>query len=60
MTETEVSIETHFGQAERAVLHKVVMQGSVPGGLICSNQISKLCNKLYDEGNVYIIGETAL
>ena len=47
-------VETHFGQSDRAELHKVVMQGSVPGGLLCSNQLSKLCNKLHKEGDVYM------
>ena len=32
----------------------MVMQGSVPGGVICSNQISKLSNKLFAEGDVYM------
>ena len=51
---TLMSVETSFGKSERTELQKVVMQGSVPGGLICSNQISKLCNKLYKEGDVYM------
>ena len=32
------------------------MQGSVPGGTLCSNQLSKLCNKAYDTGDVYMYG----
>ena len=51
---TRMCVETCFGKSDRAELHNVVMQGSVPGGLICSNQISKLCNKLYREGDVYM------
>ena len=51
---TRMCVETHFGQSDRAELHKVVMQGSVPGGLLCSNQLSKLCNKLHKEGDVYM------
>ncbi len=51
---TRMCVETSFGKSERSELQKVVMQGSVPGGLICSNQISKLCNKLYREGDVYM------
>ena len=47
-------VETSFGRSDRVDLHKVVMQGSVPGGMICSNQISKICNKMYKEGNVYM------
>ena len=51
---TRMCVETHFGQSDRAELHKVVMQGSVPGGMICSNQLSKLCNNLHKEGDVYM------
>ena len=51
---TRMCIETTFGISERVELNNVVMQGSVPGGLFCSNQLSKLCNKLYSEGNVYM------
>ena len=51
---TQMCVETNFGQSERAELNKVVMQGSVPGGLICSNQLSKLCNRLFKEGNVFM------
>ena len=51
---TRMCVETTFGISERVELNNVVMQGSVPGGLFCSNQLSKLCNKLYSEGNVYM------
>ena len=51
---TRMCVETQFGQSDRVELGKVVMQGSVPGGLICSNQLSKLCNKLYKDGDVYM------
>ena len=51
---TEMCVDTSFGQSERVRLENVVMQGSVSGGTICSNQISKLCNKSFDEGNVYM------
>ena len=54
---TSMCVETNFGKTERTDLDKVVMQGSVPGGLICSNQISKICNKLYKEGNYYMYRE---
>ena len=53
---TRMCVETNFGKSERVELNKIVMQGSVPGGLFCSNQLSKLCNKLYNEGNVYMYG----
>ena len=51
---TRMCVETTIGKSERVVLKRVVMQGSVTGGMICSNQISKLCNKLYSEGEVYM------
>ena len=54
---TQMCVETNFGKSMRTELNKIVMQGSVPGGLICSNQISKLCNRLYEEGNVYMYDE---
>ena len=53
---TEMCVETPFGRSERVTLNKVVMQGSVSGGTICSNQISKLCNQTYSEGSVYMYG----
>ena len=56
-SKTRMCVETNFGRSERVELNKVVMQGSVPGGLICSNQISKVCNKLFQEGNVYMYRE---
>ena len=51
---TRMCVETSFGKSDRVELNKVVMQGSVPGGVICSNQISKLCHKLFKEGDVYM------
>ncbi len=53
-SKTQMCVETNFGQSERAELTKVVMQGSVTGGSYCSNQISKICNKLYEDGDVYM------
>ena len=53
-SKTRMCVETNFWSSERVELNKVVMQGSVPGGLICSNQVSKVCNKLFQEGNVYM------
>ena len=50
-------VETSFGRSDRVKLNKVVMQGSVSGGFICSNQIAKICNKLYEEGDVYMYRE---
>ena len=54
---TRMCVETSYGKSERVELNKVVMQGSVPGGMFCSNQLSKLCNKMYREGNVYMYAE---
>ena len=51
---TRMCVETNFGRSPRVELQKVVMQGSVPGGMICSNQLSKLCNRMYKEGHVYM------
>ena len=51
---TSMLVETNFGRSQRVTLHKIVMQGSVPGGTLCSNQISKLCNKSFSEGDVYM------
>jgi hypothetical protein len=51
---TDMCIETSFGRSSRAKLQKVVMQGSVTGGTFCSNQVSKLCNKTFGEGDVYM------
>ena len=51
---TRMCVETKFGQSDRVELNNVVMQGSVPGGTYCSNQISKVCNKLYEDGDVYM------
>ncbi len=51
---TNMCVETSFGKSERATLKSVVMQGSVTGGTLCSNQLSKLCNESYNEGMVYM------
>ena len=51
---TRMCVETQFGRTDRAELSKVVMQGSVPGGVFCSNQLVKLCHKLYKDGDVYM------
>ena len=53
---TEMCVETKFGKSKRVTLNNIVMQGSVSGGTICSNQISKICNKTYDDGSVYMYG----
>ena len=47
-------VETKFGRSDRANLKKVVMQGSVTGGMFCSNQLSKLCNDFYKSGSIYM------
>ena len=51
---TKMLVETNFGRSDRTELNKVVMQGSVLGGMICSNQLSKLCNKTFRDGIVYM------
>ena len=51
---TDMCVENKLGKSDRATLNKVVMQGSVSGGTLCSNQISKLCNSTYNEGVVYM------
>ena len=51
---TDMCVETSIGKSERARLNNVVMQGSVTGGTLCSNQLSKLCNESYSEGIVYM------
>ena len=51
---TQMCVETNYGRSTRTELCNVVMQGSVLGGMLCSNQISKLCNKMYRDGNVYM------
>ena len=51
---TGMCVETCLGKSERATLNYVVMQGSVAGGTLCSNQLSKLCNESYNEGIVYM------
>ena len=51
---TQMCVETNAGQSDRVELKRIVMQGSVNGGTLCSNQISKLCHKSYNEGNVYL------
>ena len=55
--ETDMCVETSFGRSKRVKLKKIVMQGSVSGGTICSNQLSKLCQKSYIEGNVYMYAD---
>ena len=47
-------VETRYGRSKRVKLKKIVMQGSVSGETLCSNQISKLCHKTYLEGNIYL------
>ena len=51
-------VETKFGRSDRIKLEKVVMQGSVTGGMFCSNQLSKLCNYFYKSGSVYMYSNT--
>ena len=51
---TRMCVETRFGRSKRVELTNVVMQGSVLGGIICSNQIAKLSNTMLAEGDVYL------
>ena len=51
---TRMCVETQFGRSPRVELKRIVMQGSVTGGMICSNQISKLCPQTFKEGIVYM------
>ena len=51
---TRMCVETHFGRSQRVQLNNVVMQGSVLGGIICSNQIAQLSNSMFKEGEVYM------
>ena len=51
---TNMLVETKFGQSKRTKLNNIVMQGSVTGGTFCSNQLSKICNKSFEEGHVYM------
>ena len=55
---TEMLVETKFGQSKRTRLNKIVMQGSVTGGVFCSNQLSKICNTCFKEGHVYMYDGT--
>ena len=52
--ETQMLVKTKFGNTERVTLEEMVMQGSVPGPILCSNQLSKLSNKTYVDGSVYM------
>ena len=55
---TDMLVETKFGRSDRVCLKKVVMQGSVTGGMLCSNQLSKLCNNFFKSGTVYMYSNT--
>ena len=55
---TDMCVETKFGRSSRISLKKVVMQGSVTGGMLCSNQLSKLCNHFFSSGSVYMYSNT--
>ncbi len=54
---TQMCVENKLGKSNRESLHNIVMQGSVSGGTLCSNQLSKLCNQTYDEGIVYMYAD---
>ena len=51
---TDMCVENKYGRSDRVRLHKIVMQGSVTGGTLCSNQIAKLCHKSYNERGGYM------
>ena len=53
---TRMCVETHFSRSQRVQLNNVVMQGSVLGGIICSNHIAQLSNSMFKEGEVYMYG----
>ena len=55
---TDMCVETKFGRSDRVCLRKVVMQGSVTGGMLCSNQLSKICNNFFKSGTVYMYSNT--
>ena len=38
-SKTSMSVETSLGKTSRVELNDLVMQGSVPGGFFCSNQL---------------------
>ena len=52
--ETQMLVKTRFGNTDRVTLEEMVMQGSVPGPILCSNQLSKLSNRMYVDGSVYM------
>ena len=53
-SKTLMSVKTPFGSTPRVELHDLVMQGSIPGPLLCSNQLAKNSNDRYNEGSVYM------
>ncbi len=55
-TYTDMCVENKLGKSSRSRLTNIVMQGSVSGGTLCSNQLSKLCNATHNEGVVYMYG----
>ena len=53
-SKTRMLVKTRLGNTDRVMLENLVMQGSVPGPILCSNQLSKLSNKMFKEGSVYM------
>ena len=53
-SKTRMRIRTPFGNTPRVPLKHIVMQGSIPGPIMCSNQMAKLSNKCFKEGTVYM------
>ena len=51
---TSMSVKTVFGKTKRTDLQNILLQGSVTGPVLTSNQISKHSNKSFNNGNVYM------
>ena len=53
-SKTRMCVRTSVGDTDRIQLNHVLMQGSVPAGFLCSNQIAKHSNNMYNDGSVYM------
>ena len=51
---TKMAVETSAGKTDRIELKQLVMQGSVPGGFLTSNQLSIIGNKMFNNGDTYM------
>ena len=47
-----IAIKTSSGTTNQFSISKVVMQGTVWAGLMCSSTMDRLCQKIYKEGNL--------